>query len=264
MIENYKKFQYIEGIRGIMAINVLLCHFVCVYYPEAYFLDYVKKSSNSVNYFATTALSCLVNGNVAVLFFFIISGYFTATSVFNNKIEVLKIGRNIISRYFRLMPIVFFATIFSFVLMYFGLMYNLKFADIVRNPKFLLEYCNFSPTLQSAIYNGLVKSFIVGNDYNGPFWTIKFEFLGFIFVSIITSICKGKKWRRFIYIVCVILICLIHVYYSFFILGVIIADLRHYTKPDTSILSRYYTKLLRNKFFLLLLMIIGVSFLVFL
>lgn len=262
-MKNYNdhlKMKYIEGIRGVMAINVLLCHFVCVYYPAAYFASYARKEESFISYFATTGLSCLVNGNVAVLFFFIISGYFTAISVFKNKNKLLTTVKNIILRYLRLMPVVFFSTIFAFFLMKFKLMYNLKIAMNVGNPEFLLEYCNFYPTIKSAIYNGLIKSFISGNDYNGPFWTIRFEFWGFIFVSIIANLFKEKKWRRFIYIICVILICLFHVYYSFFIIGLIIADLRYYPENDATVFSKYYIGLLKKRIFLLIITIIGSFF----
>lgn len=254
--------NYIEGIRGIMAINVLLCHFVCVYYPEAYFLDYASKNKNFISYFSTTGLSCLVNGNVAVLFFFVISGYFTACAIFKNKNKntLSKIIKNIIYRYFRLMPVVLFTTIFCFFLMKLGFMFNIKNAYDVANPEFLLEYCNFYPTVKSLLYNGLIKSFVNGNDYNGPFWTIRFEFWGFIFITLFANFLKRKKCRRVVYVLLTILICLFHVYYSFFVLGLIIADLSYYPENDTTIFSKYYSRILKNKSFLKIVMIVGIFF----
>ena len=32
-----KNLLYLDGMRALMAINVILCHFVCVYFPEMYF-----------------------------------------------------------------------------------------------------------------------------------------------------------------------------------------------------------------------------------
>ena len=32
-----RKLTHLEGMRALMALNVLLCHFACVYYPQMYF-----------------------------------------------------------------------------------------------------------------------------------------------------------------------------------------------------------------------------------
>lgn len=34
------KINFLDGLRGIMAINVVICHFVCVFYPQMYFKEY--------------------------------------------------------------------------------------------------------------------------------------------------------------------------------------------------------------------------------
>ena len=76
-----KNLLFLDGMRALMAINVILCHFVCVYFPEMYFPEKV----GTLNLFATTPLNVLVNGNVAVVFFFALTGFLVGRSVFIEK-----------------------------------------------------------------------------------------------------------------------------------------------------------------------------------
>lgn len=32
----------LDGIRGLMAINVVICHFICAFYPEMYFVEKMR------------------------------------------------------------------------------------------------------------------------------------------------------------------------------------------------------------------------------
>lgn len=38
-----KRIKWLDGIRGIMAVNVILNHFVCIYFPQMYFGEYAEK-----------------------------------------------------------------------------------------------------------------------------------------------------------------------------------------------------------------------------
>ncbi len=38
-----KRLKYLDGLRGLMSINVIICHFICVYYPEMYTLAWAEK-----------------------------------------------------------------------------------------------------------------------------------------------------------------------------------------------------------------------------
>jgi len=69
------KLAYLEGIRGLMAFNVVLCHFICIYYPQMYFPDFEGVSKGFLCYFSTTPLSILINGNIAVQYFFVLTGF---------------------------------------------------------------------------------------------------------------------------------------------------------------------------------------------
>jgi len=36
-----KRLKFLDGLRGLMALNVVLCHFVCVYYPQMVKVEWV-------------------------------------------------------------------------------------------------------------------------------------------------------------------------------------------------------------------------------
>lgn len=44
------KLQYLEGIRGVMAINVLVSHFIVVFYPQMYSAQYTSGGGGFWNY----------------------------------------------------------------------------------------------------------------------------------------------------------------------------------------------------------------------
>ncbi len=37
-----KKLSFFEGLRGLMAMNVVVNHFVVVFYPQMYFANYAE------------------------------------------------------------------------------------------------------------------------------------------------------------------------------------------------------------------------------
>ena len=96
---------YLEGLRGVMAVNVILSHFVIVYYPEMYFPEYAQ-DGGLLTLFAKTPLSIFVNGNIAVQFFFVLTGFLVCRSVILNDAERPSlIVEKFINRYFRLVVV---------------------------------------------------------------------------------------------------------------------------------------------------------------
>ncbi len=251
-----KKLTHLEGMRGLMAVNVILCHFVCVYYPQMYFSGY---EDSSLSCFYSTPLSALVNGNIAVVFFFALTGFLVGMSVFIKNTDASMILQKSKNRYTRLLPVIIIATLFTVLTMIFGLQYHLQISNPRVNMKFLSEYCNFEPSLKSLIANIFFLPFVDYSAYIGPFWTIKYEFWGYIIILIAAIALKDSKWRRLIYlaIMLVMSICL-DSYYMIFIMGLLVADLQ-FNKTST-VLSKIYQKLILNKVFIVLCFFVSAYF----
>ena len=243
-----RKLTHLEGMRALMALNVLLCHFVCVYYPQMYFTG--EQYSGALTMFATTPLSALVNGNIAVVFFFALTGFLVGRSVFlkGDGFKVLP-GKSI-NRYLRLLPTVAIATLFTFLAMKLGLMNHLKLTNENINTEFLSGYCNFDPNIGNLLLNIFVAPFVRKSQYIGPFWTIKYEFFGYILVLAVAVFLRKSKWRRLAYLLITALLGVIRgdAYFCIFIFGLIVADLEFNENP--TVLGKLYSKLLTNKIFI--------------
>ena len=242
------KLSYLEGMRALMALNVILCHFVCVYYPQMYFTG--EQYSGALTMFATTPLSALVNGNIAVVFFFALTGFLVGRSVFLKGDGFRVLPGKSINRYLRLLPTVAVATIFTFLAMKLGLMNHLKLTNENINTGFLSGYCNFDPTIGNLLLNMFVAPFVRKSQYIGPFWTIKYEFFGYILVLAVAILLRKSKWRRFGYLLVTALLGVIRgdAYFPIFIFGLIVADLEFNENP--TVCGKLYSKLLTNKVFI--------------
>ncbi|MBR5278308.1 MAG: acyltransferase [Clostridia bacterium] len=236
------KLVYLEGMRALMALNVIICHLVCVYYPQMYFAEY----NGPLSYFATTPLSALVNGNVAVVFFFALTGFLVGKSVFLKDVDVNSIRKKAANRYLRLMPVVVIATVFTFATMKLGLQYHLDITNENVNLNFLSAYCNFDVSIGNLVSNSLFWPFVDYSAYIGPFWTISYELWGYVIVFLMAYTLKDSKYRRIAYfvIMAVMLVCL-DSYYCVFVMGLLIADLAFNSKP--TVFGKAYSYLLKHK-----------------
>lgn len=256
-----KRLDYLDSIKGIMSLNVVLNHFIIVFYPAMFFID--KNSSNSIleNY-AKSPFSVLTNGNIAVMFFFSLSGFLTALIIFKSKDDfnlkkLIKRGfKKIKNILFLVVPSIFFA----YLLMKFDLMFHLKSIGLGINSKFILDYNNFVPTISSVIYDSFIGVFLKKSLYVGPLWSMKWEFWGTMITMLLILIVRKNKFRRVFYVLSAILLITISANLPPFIFGVFIADLYVYDESNATYFSRYYYKIINSNLFLYILMIVGIYF----
>lgn len=234
-----------------MAINVIINHFVWGFFPQMAAIEFVDDPPSFLNLFVITPLSVLVNGNIAVQFFFVLSGYLTASYVFRHDILSLgQLAKRIAKKYIRLLPMIFGATLFAYLLMKLDLMCHIRMSDSITNGAFYDTYNNFEATFPHFLSNAFVWSFIRSNPYNGPFWTVKHEFLGCVLCLIMCNALRGKKYRRVAYFAVEAVLFVIDedFYYMFsVILGAYIADVLYFTERDTSFLSKFYQPYLTKR-----------------
>lgn len=251
-----EKVLCLDGIRGLMAINVILCHFVVVYFPQMYYLKFAEESNDFLSLFATTPLSVLINGNIAVQYFFVLSGLLAGKIIFEKDVDAQFLRKRILSRYPRLLPIVVIATLFTFFTMVFGLQKHLDIANDVMNTEFIVSYCNFKPTLKHLILNLFVLPFTDASGYVGPFWTIKYELYGYLMSLTVAYIFKDWKWRKIAYVViCGLFILMLNDRYVSFILGVLLADVLYNDNLDK--IYKFYSRFYKSKVFIAICFVIG-------
>lgn len=251
--------HFLDGIRGFMALNVVLCHFVVVYYPQMYFLDRAQSIGGVLSLFALTPLSILINGDIAVRYFFVLTGFLVGRSAFLKDIQPQQILSRCANRYKRLFPIVTIVTVFTFLTMVFHLQKHNDIATLALNGEFLTYYCNFEPSIFNLLINVFLYPYIRTSAYVGPFWTIRYEFWGYILTLIVCHLLKENKFRKLWYIVVAVL-CLSQLssHYVPFVLGALVADFLYNQNPDY--FEVYYKKWIHHKFFVALCMVAGLYF----
>lgn len=247
MVGRTGKLSFLEGGRALMALNVLLCHFVIVYYPQMYYLDYAREKGGFLSLFATTGLSALVNGNIAVQFFLLLTGFLVGKTFFTKPVDAHEIPSRAWKRYVRLFPVVCASTLVAFGTMVLGLKPHLNAADLVGNHSILLDYNNFEPSLFSLAVNIFVDPYCKnGSSYVGPFWVICYEFWGYVLAMILCVIFRNRKHRHLEYPLAAFL-CLnnLNMYYVAVVLGVFLADLSY--NPAPGCMDGFFHGWLRRK-----------------
>lgn len=220
-----EKVKYIEGLRGLASIIVVLSHFAVFFYPSLYTGDasearFVSKLDIVI---AGTPLNLIYNGNFAVCIFFLLSGYVLSYKYFKtNDYEYVISGA--FRRYFRLLIPVLAINIITFVLMREGLFFNKQVGYSIGSTWWLNQQWAFSPTVSNLLKESFIGVFFLQADnYNPAQWTMTYELLGSYLVFAILALFGRYKHRNFVYF---ILCCVFfQTYFLAFIAGLIICDL---------------------------------------
>ncbi len=255
-----KRIPYFEGMRGLMAMLVVLCHFLCAYYPVARYTDFTGPSYSFLRLFSETPLYILLNGDLPVSFFFAITGYMAGRGIFRKgNADPGIVREKLVSRYCKFLPVVAIATIFTHLTMVLGLQYHLLLTDERINREFLARYCNFDANFGTLVANIFFRTYINFNDYIGPFWTLRYEMWEYV-LALLGALVLGKHpLRRAWYILTIILLVrYLGPQYSAGFFGLIVADLQYNTEPTPW--SKYYEPILKKRWFHILCFVLSLYF----
>ena len=248
------RIPYIDGIRGVASLLVVFCHIAYVFIPGLY-----KQSlaENDFQFFWNGSLfNVLTNGNTPVQVFFVLSGYLICKNA-NERRKLV----NPYKEYWKLLQIVLPAVVFTAVLMAFNLLYHL---EIPRFNSEIIEYNNFKPTIINVLADVFVMPFVKSSSYVGPFWTIKFEFLGAILISVISYSFSTLK-KDFHLCTWYTLIAVLLFFFSpnlvSFVWGALVYEcIAISTNDGNSLIERVLRYLKNNKYVLTLIFIGGLYF----
>lgn len=220
-----EKVKYMEGLRGLATIIVVLSHFAVFFYPALYTGDpsearFVSKLDIVI---AGTPLNLIYNGNFAVCIFFLLSGYVLSYKFFKtNDYEYVISGA--FRRYFRLLIPVLAVNIITFFLMSEGLFFNKQVGYSIGSTLWLNQQWSFTPTVPNLLKESFIGVFFLqAENYNPAQWTMTYELLGSYLVFAVLALFGRYKYRNFVYF---ILCCIFfQTYFIAFIAGLIICDL---------------------------------------
>lgn len=209
MLENSEKrerFPFLEGTRGIAALIVVLTHYASAFLPVFARVAPVNPHWKWEITLTHTPLFVFVNGGVAVIMFFIMSGFVLTASFVNSDLSFI---RQVAKRTIRLyLPVAISVLLASALLVNFPLA-KISAASLTQSD-WLVSLCKTPLTLasvakdllQSSMFFGYQGASIFDNIWvvgrmlslapvteaaNTPLWTLHYEFWGSLLV-LLTSI----------------------------------------------------------------------------
>ncbi|QIN62863.1 Acyltransferase family protein [Caballeronia sp. SBC1] len=230
-------FGFIEGMRGMAALQVVLTHLFSAFFPV------FAGVGGNAHYaweaeFARTPLYFLIDGNTAVYIFFLMSGFVLAPSFLTTKLGACQI---IAKRFARLYIPVLAAGIISVGLWLIlpaardhavGVTMSAWASALCRNPMSLWSIIK-DTTLNSMVLGyetesvlqhiPIVSSLIVGTPltlaFNPPLWTLHAELWGSVLTIAVAFFYKAVS-RRVFWPVCLIALLVTGTsFFTLFLLG---------------------------------------------
>ena len=223
------KLDYINGLKGIGAGIVYLCHFVFAFYYGMYSLEpadcHLGGSLDIV--IGQSPLNTLFSGNFAVRLFMVMSGYVLCLGYFKTR-DKKRLLTSAAKRYIRLLPPILVSNVLICLLMLMGAFQNAAVSELTGSA-WLAGFNRCEPNILKAVSEAVFGCFFVGtNQFNGVLWTIPFLFLGALLVYATCWLIGDKKWRYFVYAVMGAGLFLTD--YAGVFLGFVLCDVMH-TQP---------------------------------
>lgn len=218
-VNKAQKFEYLEGLRGIAALAVLVGHTLGAFWPS--------RSSLETDPFSFLGLMhVFYDGGYAVLIFFVLSGYvltFRAGWPGGKKILV----STIMKRYPRLMIPALGSILMAYLLLYLDLMRSNEVSKIIGSV-WLGYFYNFPADLVESLMQGSMGAMLFSEvSYNSSLWTISIEFYGALIIVIMALAFRGLSQSRYLIFagVGVLAVCFLGtygVYYAALIAGLML------------------------------------------
>lgn len=196
-----EQLDYINGLKGIGAGIVYLCHFVFAFYYGMYSLEAADfhLPGNAEFLIGSSPLNILFSGNFAVRLFLVMSGYVLCLGYFRSR-DKKRLLKSASKRYFRLLPPILVSNVLICLLMYGGLFRNVQVSELTGS-LWLAGFNRTEPNLLRAVWEAVFGCFFTGaNQYNGVLWTIRYLFLGALLVYGCAWLFGEKKWRYAVYL----------------------------------------------------------------
>lgn len=222
-----EKIAYLDGLRGMAALNVLLSHFVVAFYPAFYSANMAEAHFAWVDVWSAGSLFSVVYSafwGVPVLF--ILSGYVLSFRFFQQR-KTAFVTANAYRRYFRLAIPVLVSVLLSWVFLQSGFYYNALAAVPAHSEWFMGQVFQAPVTLWAAMRQGLWECFYPGGNVNmNPvLWTMNYELIGSFIVFSFLAIFGRSSRRWFVYTALLFVFC--RSYFWAFVLGMLLSDMRY-------------------------------------
>jgi peptidoglycan/LPS O-acetylase OafA/YrhL len=217
------KIRYLDGLRGVAAIAVVVAHLINGFYPALYTGD-PRQAHNAWEVWAAgSPFNLVMLGNCFVCIFFMLSGYVLTYSVLSKERQGQLAGL-VIARYVRLTIPILIAGIVTYLILKAGAVSHMEAARTSNSYWWLLTLYQFEPDWMDMLKESLHGVYQFDTTYNQALWTMRIELLGSFMVFSILALCRTVRLRVAAYLA--ISIFFFSPYYFCFIAGMIFYDFR--------------------------------------
>jgi len=196
-----RRLIYLEAIRGIAALSVVLSHLGFTFAPVVQTRLNLPVSGRVL---LATPLSLIINGQFAVRIFFVLSGFVLSLSYFRQK-KVQVVTQAASRRYPRLMLPALTSVMFAWLLLKLGWYWNVEAVAILQqapaNSFWLLHWFRRDRSFLDALREGTYGTFFFfsfspARTLNASLWTMPWEWAGSLIVFSLLALF-GSLQRRF-------------------------------------------------------------------
>jgi peptidoglycan/LPS O-acetylase OafA/YrhL len=233
---NATRVDFLDGIRGWASFAVLLSHILmCFLVLTTPFLRYDRErltadisSNNYLDIICGIFIKFITDGRLAVLIFFVLSGY--ALSVGQLNLEKRNLALATASRYFRLMIPILVTSLIAYALLRLNLMFNLEVATThEKSFEWLGSFYKFDASLKDAIKFSFYDVFFKydgDKTYNPSLWTMPIEIIGSFMIYAYLGIFRAEEninWK--VILPSTMALFIFRPLYSCFLIGYVIAEI---------------------------------------
>lgn len=252
--KNTEKIHYLEGLRGLSMIIVVLNHFTAAFYPAIIFGEQARSHNNFELMIYKTPLNIFFSGIFALSIFYLLSGYFLSYKYFRFHKEEHLIP-SMIRRYLILAIPTIISILIAYTFLKIHLFYNLPVSPITGSSMWFANFWNFTPNFSKAIFEGIfMTSIFIGNQtYNPVLWMMAYELAGSFLVYIVLEIFRHTNKKIAVYFLLFLITFAWKSYLMGFVVGMLICNLEYRSKMN--ILTKENKKL--GIIFLIIAVILG-------
>lgn len=226
------KYLYLEGLRGVLALIVVIHHFILLFYPDVFYgtnvlSDYHNNSKSLNLLIANTPLNIFMNGTWAVCMFMLLSGFVLCLRYYETN-DASIIRTSFFKRYFRLAIPVLGAVLIIYFLFRLNVFQSIFYPRAQAGFDFGKDLFTKDISFLSALQMGLVDVPLNGNNtYLPVFWTIDIEFVGVLLLFAFLLISHNTKYRVHLFVLFILFLFYISkTYYILIMVGSLIALLK--------------------------------------
>ncbi len=234
------KQVYMESVRGLAAMVVVVAHFMAAFYPAAVLGSQYHTHAPWESLFATTPLHLFVAGHFAVCIFFILSGYVLSLPYFGPEArDTDSLLSAVVKRPVRLGGLVLASILISRCLQKAHLFYNVPLSALSGStPWFESFFAQPTLKLSTLVRTLSTQLFSIGPLFNAPLWTIQIELYGSFLTYGFLLLFRKSTLRFAAYAIALVMFR--ETLYHGFIFGMMFADL---VKNYPALLPRQRPKL---------------------